>query len=409
MYLKIEKMGIFNLVLLCCGLIHLSNQETSMDMTVDLLENLSLIYDNYRVLWLMFADVSEPVIGEIFSNYSFIRLIVYSDVWYLRMCDGNKLSIEKFDILSKKPLTPAIKTTNVNTSDTEFDKSLQGCLEKFCSKSNRADFTLDCHGAQIETLRVSYDNPECYNEVYDADLQNNNIREITMQSFMNIFVGIVRLDLRNNPIVTFNTNSFQPMRLLRFLYISFVPGIIDEVSIQQVMMINVNLTFVECSTNESTRFFAWNRHCTKSTPDYLYNYTSKVLSKTIETAIISKTEATDLKTMSSQAITTTPEITISSESIATSEIITTPEITISSESIATPEIITTPEITLSSESIATSEIITTPEITTTAKMTKLPTVTSADKPETNWLLYILILISFLFVATVIAIFIYINY
>ena len=135
------------------------------------------------------------------------------------------------------------------------------------------NIALVCSWRGIKKLHINDNEKLCNEDVYDVDFQNNNIEVVTMQSFMKTYVYVVRLDLRNNPIVEFNYNSFRPMKLLRFLYVPYVKEIVDETAIEQLMAFNTYLMFVTCSTPISVQFYAWNADCKNSTAEFFYNST----------------------------------------------------------------------------------------------------------------------------------------
>ena len=273
------------------------------------------LQSSYRIIHLIY-DIMTP--NEIFNNFTNIQLIITLDYYYVKTCDQLGTHIEQFDKSTFKIRYSDIKTVIDNSTSKLYDNRLQNCIEDYCGSANRGYYTLDCSKKRIKKLLVKYHKQLCYREIFDINFQSNDITTIKVQSFMKIFVYVVRLDLRNNPIFTFNSNAFKPMKMLRFLYVSYVNNVIDESAIRELIKFSIRLISIECYSEDIIQFYAWNSYCKNSTVDFFNNYgylvritTSKILehNKTLRNVIAEKTTP----------ILTTPDTTTETEVLEDTE------------------------------------------------------------------------------------------
>ena len=230
-------------------------------------KQLATLTANDRILIMANYKLTLTVVTEIFNNYTDVHQIETAEYLYLYTCNKWGRHISVFDKLTLKPQIPA----NISVNDTKnkfYDDNLQVCLRQYCNSPNRGNYRLDCSHKNIQILQVMDNETLCYKDVYDVNLQNNNITVIVLQSFMKTFIYVVRLDLRNNPIISFNHKSFRPMKSLHYLYVPFVKNIINETVINNLMAFNTYLMLVECYTGTEVVFYAWSGYCKNNTAEF---------------------------------------------------------------------------------------------------------------------------------------------
>ena len=203
---------------------------------------------------------------EIFHNFSNVQIIENDNLMFMEICD--KHGRQYIDLVNQTSLVVLNSVLHKPTIETilqlKYDQNLHNCLRHHCESRVQGVYRLDCSHRGIFELQVHINVTSCNAKVTNVNFQNNNISVIKTQSFMKIFVYVVRVDLRNNPITTFNHKSFRLMKLLRFLHVPYADKVIDKKVIDNLMRYSTYLLFVECSTGTEAQFYAWNGYCKNS-------------------------------------------------------------------------------------------------------------------------------------------------
>ena len=269
---------------------------------------------NYRMLHLNYLDVTNKDVEDIFKHFKHVTTISYPFVFFLKVCDKYGSHIENFNLLTFKPISFNVTVEIVsvvkldNGTNAKYDEHLQKCTRTYCAFKNRSAYQMNCANQGIETLMIRDNESSCYRTVYDVTLADNNIHTITHESFTSLFVYVVQLNLKNNPIVHFNSDSFAQMKLLRFINLPFVKNIVDETAIGDLMTYNPYLSVTRCFTGDSVEFTAWNSKCQNGTVDFRYNFTNRAFPPTTATRAraVAATTKTTPTTTEQATIKTTP-------------------------------------------------------------------------------------------------------
>ena len=250
----------------------------SIEKTIHNYNDLLNLGDNYRLVRYNTDNVTYHNAKIIFNKWPSVQQIVTRVSLYTLTCDENTDYIDEMDSTTLKPKRYAVHVIigkNIKFNNEDYDVNLYRCLQKYCSFRSRRQFGLNCSNNGVKKLLIKSDVQSCCKKVYDVNFQNNHIEEVALQSFMEVFIFVVRLDLRKNPILTFAYDSFKPMKLLRFLYVPYVTNVVDEDLVERLMEFNTHLLFVECTMDAYVVFSAWNDYCTGSGVGFYLNYQNR--------------------------------------------------------------------------------------------------------------------------------------
>ena len=227
---------------------------------------------NNRVRRFSSANITYSYAKEIFHKYPNVQQIVTTANLYTLTCDKRTKHIDVFNSMTLEPERfNDIAIIDLSAIDTDrFDVNLSRCLKLYCALSKSRAVSVNCSNQGILSLRIKYDEHVCYRTVYDVNLQSNLIKHVYLQSFAQLFVYVVRLDLRNNPILTLAYDSFDSLYLLRFLYLPCVKNVINEIIIKNLMKSSTRLLFVECDIDTSPVIYGWNDNCKQRGVQFFY-------------------------------------------------------------------------------------------------------------------------------------------